>query len=369
MNFAPFKLERYFAEHEFSAPYLLSASDCESLTLPELLALAGPDDLARWAQLSLGYTESQGLPALRAAIAELYPPLTPAQVMVAVPEEAIFIAMHTLLQAGDDVVAVAPAYQSLHEVARGLGCTVIPWALQATPTGWHADVDDLARLITPRTRLLVLNFPHNPTGHLLSMAELHAVVALARRHGLPIFADEMYRWLEADPADTLPTMCTLYEAGISLSGVSKSLNAPGLRVGWLATSATALIQKWLTFKDYTTICHSAPSEVLALMTVKARETLVARNRILIAHHAALMAQFCAARPHLFTWRAPRAGSVALAQWHGAQPVEAWCEDLIHRAGVMVVPGNMFDWPGGYFRVGLGRANFPRALKQLAQALG
>lgn len=181
---------------------------------------------------------------MRAAIATLYPPLTPAEVLVAVPEEAFFIAMHTLLQAGDEVVAVAPAYQSLHEVARGLGCTVVPWALQqATPTGWHADVDDLARLITPRTRLLVLNFPHNPTGHLLSMAELQTVVALARRHGLPIFSDKMYRWLEADPADTLPAMCTLYENGISLGGVSKSLNAPGLRVGWLAAPSATLIQK------------------------------------------------------------------------------------------------------------------------------
>lgn len=104
------------------------------------------------------------------------------------------------------------------------------------------------------------------------------------------------------------------------------------------------------------------------MTVKARETLVARNRTLIAHHAALMAQFCAERPALFTWHAPRAGSVALVQWHGAEPVEAWCETIVHRAGVMVVPGSMFDWPGGYFRVGLGRASFPQALKQVARTL-
>lgn len=131
----PFKLERYFARYEFKVQYLLSASDCESLGLRELLALADLDSLARWEQLRLGYTESQGLPALRAEVARLYQTLTPDDVLILTPEEGIFIAMHTLLEPGDHVIAIAPAYQSLSEIARSLGCTVTPWTIAPQGSG------------------------------------------------------------------------------------------------------------------------------------------------------------------------------------------------------------------------------------------
>ena len=175
----PFKLERYFAEYEFSAPYLISASDCESLSLRDLLALADPDTRRLWDELSLGYTESPGHPRLRQAIAELYTAAGPDDVLVAAPEEAIFIYMQTLLSAGDEVVAIAPAYQSLYEVARSLGCRVLSWQLSLTDAGWQVDLDRLESLLNDRTRLLVLNFPHNPTGCLPAPAEFEGILALA----------------------------------------------------------------------------------------------------------------------------------------------------------------------------------------------
>lgn len=189
--------------------------------------------------------------------------------MIAAPEEAIFVVMNTLLTAGDHVIAISPAYQSLHEIAHSLGCSLTPWLLTPAKGRWQLDPDQLERLITHQTRLLVINFPHNPTGYLPSRDELDAIVAFSRKHGLYLFADEMYRLLEYDTTARLPAVCDLYEKGISLSGLSKSFALPGLRIGWLAVQEIPLIERWLALKDYTTICNSAPSEILGVIALQA----------------------------------------------------------------------------------------------------
>src|SRR5712692_8679604 len=152
MNKLPeFKLERYFGQWEFRARHLLSPSDCESMSVAELLALADDDGRRRWQELRLGYTESQGDPALREAIARLYTTIAAEQVLVAVPEEAIFVAMHSLLVPDQHVIALQPAYQSLYELARSIGCEVSPWTLEPAPSGagWQLDLDQLEALIRP----------------------------------------------------------------------------------------------------------------------------------------------------------------------------------------------------------------------------
>ena len=178
MQIEPFVLERYFARHEFAARHLLSSSDCESRPLAELLAMADDETRALWRDLRLGYTESMGHPLLRREIASRYDAIAPDQVLVAAPEEAILIAMNSLLQAGDHVVAVSPAYQSLQAVARAIGCTVEPWPVESAGDHWTVDLDLLARLLKGRPRLVVLNFPHNPTGFLPSRETFERAVAM-----------------------------------------------------------------------------------------------------------------------------------------------------------------------------------------------
>jgi aspartate/methionine/tyrosine aminotransferase len=140
---APFKLERYFARHEFKARYLLSASDCEALSMKELLALADEDGLARWQSLSLGYTESLGLPVLRSEIARLYQAVPAEHILTLTPEEGIYIAMQALLKPGDHVICLFPAYQSLYEIARSIGCEVTPWMLRPDGDRWRLDFEAL----------------------------------------------------------------------------------------------------------------------------------------------------------------------------------------------------------------------------------
>lgn len=364
MSVTPFQLERYFAQHEFKARYLLSASDIESLSLAELLGMASPASLALWQELKLGYTESPGHPRLREEIVGLYAGLSAGDVLVSAPEEAIFVLMHTLLQPGDHVITTAPAYQSLHEVARSIGCLVTPWQLQAGRGGWFADLQRLEKSLTEKTRLVVLNFPHNPTGHLLEREELEAVVALARRRGLYLFSDEMYRLLELQPGARLPPVCELYEKGITLSGLSKSFALPGLRIGWLAAQDRALLEACLTFKDYTTICSSAPGEILAIFALQNKERILQRSREILQVNLALAAEFFADFEQVFEWLPPKGGSIAFPRWRGAGTVETFCQQVLEGKDVLVTPGSLFGGPSDHFRIGLGRWNFGEALEQV-----
>jgi aspartate/methionine/tyrosine aminotransferase len=369
MQIEPFKLERYFAQYEFNAQYLLSPSDCESLSMQELLQMASPESLALWQGLRLGYTESQGHPWLRSAVANLYQHISPENVIIAAPEEAIFIAMQTLLQPGDQVIAISPAYQSLHEIARSIGCELINWKLQPVMDGtWHLDFGQLEASLTAHTRLLVINFPHNPTGHTITHGTLEALIRLARKHDLYLFSDEMYRLLEYQPSTQLPPVCDLYEKGISLSGLSKSFALPGLRIGWLAAQESALIERWLAFKDYTTICSSAPSEILGLIALQNKDWIVHRNLEIIRANLESAERFFGEHEPYFFWYSPKAGSVTFPEWLGPGSVEQFCQGLLEKQGVMIVPGSLFDFPGNHFRVGLGRKNLPEALEQVARYL-
>lgn len=364
----PFKLERYFARYEFNARYLLSASDCEGLPMTELLALADADSRELWDKLTLGYTESAGHPALRAEIARLYTTLRPEDVLVLTPEEGIFIVMSTLLSPRDQVIAIAPAYQSLSEIAISLGCTVTPWLVALDGDHWRLDLEALASSFTPQTRMLVINFPHNPTGYLPTRVEFEAILDLARQHDVVVFSDEMYRWLELDPGRRLPAVCDVYEKGVTLSGLSKSFALPGLRLGWLATRASGWIERWLAFKDYTTICHNAPSEILALMALRAKDTILARSLDIVRANLFLAQAFFAEHPTVLRWLTPEGGSIAFPRWLGPGRIEDLSQRMVEDYGVMIVPGTMFNYAEPHFRVGLGRRNFPLALEQLGPAL-
>src|SRR5436190_16370396 len=227
MAIAKFALERYFAKWEFAARYILGASDLEPYRLDELLPLADDDARQRWESLTLGYTESLGLPALRAELAGLYERVLAVDVITfSGAEEGIYVAMHALLQPGDHAVVVWPCYQSLHEVARSIGASVA--LIPLDPRDWSLDVDAVAAAIRPNTRVIVANSPHSPTGAQLSPDQLIRLVAIAERHGAHLFSDEVYRLLEHATAP-LPPAADCSDRAISLGVMSKPFGLAGLR--------------------------------------------------------------------------------------------------------------------------------------------
>ena len=359
---APFKLERFFAQSEFSVRYLLCSADCESLSVQDLLDLE-TGSAERFHQLWLGYTETLGAPGLRQEISQLYTTLRPEEIIVhAGAEEAIFLFMQAVLQPGDHIIVHWPCYQSHFEVARSLGCTLSTWAAREEQ-GWMLDLGDLRRLLRPETRAIVLSSPHNPTGFLMAPETLRAVVRLAEERGIWLFSDEVYRECEYNPAQRLPAAADLSERAVSLGAVSKTYGLAGLRIGWLAAHDADLRARIAGLKDYTSICNSAPSEFLAELALRQRHALIERNLMLIRRNLILLDEFFTRHSQRFAWVRPQAGPVAFPRLLG-EAVDSFCDRLVRQAGVLLLPGTVFDDTGNHFRLGFGRANMPEALEAL-----
>ena len=363
MPIAPFQLERFFARHEFSAPFLLCASDCQTLTLGDLLDLE-PGARQAFDELSLGYTESDGNPSLRAGIAGLYDGLDPDRVLVHVgAQEAIYTFACACLEPGDEVVVHMPCYQSLFQVAQSIGCVIVPW-LAREEDGWRLDPDDLKRLAGPRTKAVVVNSPHNPTGACLDGSAMSAVVRRCAELGCLLFSDEVYRFLEYhdDPA---PPACELYERAVSLGVMSKAYGLAGLRVGWAASRDAGVLAAMAALKDYTTICASAPSEFLAELALRHGPAILERNRALARANLERLGTFMTRHGDRLAWAAPTGGSVAFPRLASGQDAAGFCRQALEEAGVLLAPGSLFGQAfAAHFRIGFGRSGFPRALEAL-----
>ena len=364
MRIADFELERFFARYEFAVEHLLCASDVEGLPMAEVLAMADDETRGLWTDLRLGYTESLGHPLLRREIATLYETVDPDEVLVfSGAEEAIFAVANTHLRPGDHAIVVWPAYQSLHEVARAAGADVTLHELRAAD-GWAIDLDRLRREVTTRTRLIVVNAPHNPTGALPDVATYRAVADIAADAGAVLLSDEVYRFLELDEAERLPAGADVGSHGVSIGVMSKSFALAGLRIGWLASHDRALLDAAARFKDYTTICASAPAEILSLIALRARDRVLARSREIVDANLTLLDGFFARRTDAFSWVRPRGGSIAFPELLGPTPIDRFAQELLEAEGVLLAPGSIFGHPGNHFRLGFGRTDLPVALSGL-----
>ncbi|TDX08817.1 aminotransferase class I/II-fold pyridoxal phosphate-dependent enzyme [Kribbella sp. VKM Ac-2566] len=357
-----FRLETYFARWEFSARYHLTASDAQTLPMSELLAMADDDGRERWESLDLGYTETRGLPALREAIASTYAEVEPEDVLCfAGAEEAIYLAMRTLLDPTDHAVVLTPNYQAAETIPLSV-CEVTGVSLQSGE-GWALDVDATAAALRPNTRLVSVNFPNNPTGALPSPDAWSRLVQLCDERGIILFSDEVYRGLEADP---LPQATDLSGTAISLNVMSKAYGLPGLRIGWVACRDRTVLDRLERAKHYTTICNAGPSEVLALIALRARDRILERNRGIVARNLPLFGEFFGRYPELFEFIAPDGGCVCYPRYLGADGVESLCSELVEQTGVLLLPASIYSseltaTPTDRFRVGLGRSGPDEAL--------
>lgn len=360
-----FKLEKYFAEHEFSASYLLCSSDTETLSLKELLSLADDESLVLWEDLLLGYTEVPGYPLLRKEIAKLYQNIGEKGIgTFAGAEEGIFAAMNILVRSGDHVIVPAPCYQSLSTLPKVLGAEVSLLSMRERSGGWYFEIEDLKKLIKPNTRLIVINFPHNPTSAHIDRSTLEEIVECAKQAGAYLFSDEVYRFSEHQQEHSLTPAADLYEKAISLGVMSKTFGFAGMRIGWLAMQDHELLEGLLDFKCYLSICNSGPSEILALMALRAKEKILNRNLKIIRSNLHLLEQFFQKYPKLFAWKKPTAGSTAFPKLLASISIDKFVEDLRVKEGVMLLPASVYEFPGNYFRLGFGRKDMPEALSRL-----
>jgi len=354
-----FKLERYFGLYEFKTRHLFSSSDCDGYSMQYVLQQASNKELELWNNLRLGYTESEGSFRLREYISKLYQKMTPDNIIVSSPGEANFIFMNILLKSTDHVICISPSYQSLYQVVKTIGCEISFW--EPDKNNWHYDPLHLESLVRKNTKLIIINFPHNPTGAFPSINELMKIVEIADDNHIYLFSDEMYHLLTHKNIQEIPCICDVYEKGVSLWGMSKTFGLAGLRIGWLACQNKKLLKKVLSYKDYLSICNNAPSEILSMIAINHKDQFIAPNLLKINKNIRLLVDFKSSHRNFINFISPKAGSTCFAHLNILESTYEFCQKLIKRTGIMLVPSEIFEYESGYVRIGFGRNNFPEIL--------
>jgi aspartate/methionine/tyrosine aminotransferase len=362
-----FRLEEYLGEWEFKVRHHLTASDAQSMTVEELLALGAEADREGLMKLPLSYIETWGSPGLRDAIAGTYERVDADHVLAfAGAEEGLFWAMQELVGPGDHAVVTVPCYQAMETVTLATGADVSA-LVPRREDAWQLDLDELRGLLRPTTRLVAVNFPNNPTGYVPDEATFRELAALCDERGIRLFCDEVYRGIEVDPGQTITQAADLSETAVSLNVVSKSYGLPGLRVGWLACRDRGLLERLEKRKHYTSICNAGPAEYLAAVALRNRAAIWERNRAIVAANRLLFDGFFARWADLFDWRPPDGGCVCFPRYKGGD-VEEFCRQLLHAEGVLVLPASMYESeitdavPRDHFRVGIGRLGLEEGLE-------
>ena len=363
MDMSKFLVDDYFTTYESKASCMMGSSDPESLLLKEVVS-----DLSSYTDKPLGYALGKGSLPLREKLSALYHTVTTNQiVMMNGGEETIYVAMRALLKPGDEIIVHMPSYQSLSVIAREIGCSIIEYR-PSFEQNWEFDLKRLKMKITPQTRLLVLNYPHNPTGACLTDCEMASIVELCREYNLYLIADEVYRFLRLDESCSDASFADLYENAVALGSFSKTFAAPGLRLGWAVTKNQELMQKLLAYRHFTSTCSNLPCQWIANELMDKRDAVMQRNNAIVRRNAVLLKQFVQQHADLFSYVPPQGATMAYVKLLGGQKAMDFCMEILEHTGVLIVPSSVLENSDEYLRVGLCRENFPTCIQLVSAYL-
>ncbi len=359
-----FRLENWFSRWEFATAHSFTASDAQTMTVSELLEIAGAslDDVGA---LDLGYRPTFGTPDLRMAVAAQYEALEMSDVLVfAGAQEALFWTLVELLRDGGHAIVTVPNYQSIESIPLATSAEVsgLPlWLGTGADLQWTLDLDRLRSLLRPDTRVVVVNFPNNPTGFVPDRRIFEELAELCHERGIVLVSDEVYRGIEIDPANTLPHAADLSSTAVSVNVLSKSFGLPGLRVGWVGTRDRDLLGRLERRKHYTSICNSGVTEHLATVALGVGDQLHERNRAIVAENVINVRRFFAEYPDLFEFEAPMGGCVSFPRLLGPEGPDAFCARAIEESGILTLPASIYasalaDVPMDRIRIGFGRTS-------------
>lgn len=378
----------YFANYYSQSKYRLCSAGSAPLSLDELLSMSSMETKCEWNSMSLSYTSAQGNIRLRKCIADLYldssrcicdnedsqqwglmqmpfgitqREIDPSNILITVPEQAIFLAMKCLVGKNDHIIILAPFFECLSKQAAQLGCNVDYWSFQLKKTvdhdkacndySWYLDTEKLTQLIKPnKTKLIIINIPHNPTGYVPTMQNYLSIVQICKKFDIWLFSDEMSWFLrDKNNIDNIPPCCVLYEKGISMCGMSKIFSMPGVRICWLITLNNQLYNKLCQTKR---IYQSVPSELLSIMALENNNyNLIIKNVCnVIKYNYKILCHFVQKNNDLFelTINLNRnfAGNICFVKLNGlANKVGnlEFCVEMLHGCNVLLLPSACFEF--------------------------
>lgn len=346
-----FELERIQSLYENKVDYNLTETGLHPYTLKELLT---PEEIEQLCSVSLGYGQTDGSPQLRETIARLYPGAGPSNVLVTNGSaEANFLVLWSMLDPGDELVLMLPNYMQIWGLARSFGIHVKPFYLKEE-LNWGPSIDELNALVTPKTKMIALCNPNNPTGAVLSEEVMRAVFKAAEKNGAWIYVDEIYRGAELSGEDT-PTFYGYsgYDKVVVNGGLSKAYGLPGLRTGWLVGPARIIADAW-AYHDYTTISTGILSQQLAarVLEPRMRSNVLNRNREMLRENIVCLRDWIDKHNRLFRFIPPRAGAMAFIRYNMEINSREFADRLREQKSVFIMDGDCFGMDR-YLRIGFG----------------
>ena len=363
-NFQPFVMERMMGKWENVVRYNLSESGVHPLKLAELMAMAGRT-VGELGEVEINYPQANGTRELRRTIAAYYPPAGEDNVLVTTgAAEANYLIVNTLLQPGDEAVVMRPNYLQVWGIARNRGVHVRDFDL-VEANGWAPDLAQLEAAVGPRTKLIAVCNPNNPTGRILTAAEMAAIVAAAARVGAWILADEVYAGAERETDAVTPTFYGMYDKVLAVGSMSKAYGLPGLRTGWVVGPAAVLDDMWARH-DYITITGTMLSDKLTTIALspQVRPKILARTRGLIRAGYPVLQEWAAQHGNTIQVYPSQAAAIAFMRYNRKVNSSKLVEKLRDEKSVLIVPGDHFGYdhhlrisfglPHDYLREGLSR---------------
>lgn len=345
MKIKPFAVEEWMNAWEVGAKYNIAETCVDSISMNDLFELTGEDKtefLNRLCARRLSYGDIEGLPEFRKGVCGLYKTLNIENI---VPTHGASGANHhvfySLISPGDRVVSIMPTYQQLYSIPESYGADVQILHL-SKENNYLPDLEKLRRLVTPKTKMICINNPNNPTGALMSEQMLREIVEIASSADAWILCDEVYRHLSQEDG-WCPSIVDLYEKGISVSSMSKVFSLAGLRLGWIATHDMSVVKSCLSHRDYNLVSCGVFDEMLAAAALKHRDKLLERSRKIVRENLQILDDWVGSEPHV-SYVKPEAGTTALVYYDLDISSYEFCEEMYKKTGAFVTPGDCFEVP-------------------------
>lgn len=369
MKIRKFGVEIWMNKYETQCELNLAETCVESLTVAELLDMAGINDIAQQLRpLKLTYGEIEGSVRLRNLVAGLYENQKMENVVTTHGAIGANALVHqTLVERGDRVISVLPTYQQHYSIPESIGADTQILKL-TEKTRFLPDLEELKTMATPGTKLIAINNPNNPTGSLMDRAYLEKIVEIARDCGAWILCDEVYRGTDQEgELGMTASIADLYEKGISTGSMSKTYSLAGLRLGWIA-GPVELIHAVSIHRDYNTISVGMLDDHFAAIALENKHKILERSHVITRTNLAILSEWVDAEP-LISWIKPKSGTTALLKYDLPMASEEFCIRLLEQTGVMFTPGSAMDMEG-YLRIGYtnGEATLREGLKRVSAFL-
>jgi aspartate/methionine/tyrosine aminotransferase len=351
MKVDTFLVEQFMNKYEMDVEINIAETCVKPFTLEEFLKLAEYENFFDdFKSKQLTYGHIPGSPELRQGLANLYDTMEADNILLSGGAiGANFLTFYSLIEQGDTVISIFPAYQQLYSTARSFGANVKLWKMKWEDK-WEPNLDELTSLIDNKTKMIVLNNPHNPTGYLFDNKLLKQICQIAEEADAYLHYDEAYKGLYINEDDSVTSVVDIYDKAISTGSFSKGLSLTGLRLGWIAAHED-IIHKCMLRRDYTTISNGMIDDALAAIAMEQVDKILKRNNKIVRTNHKILSEWIENEP-LIDWIPARAGSVAFLKHHLDMTSEELCIKLIEEKSTFLVPGSCFEMEG-YLRIGFG----------------